>query len=246
MGAKPADPVRRVARAVRQVNAVAAISLSWLILSASLVGCEAPAAIAHVLTGESKVPAVYPLDKDKLTVIMVEDDQELMGDPTAAGLIAATATLNLEKNGGFADNMIQGQQLVQAERRIGTRVWRGMKIADIGREVGAQRVVYAQIAHVDAAQESDILQARLGLKITVVDVATGKVLFPEVTETDTWSSGPGKMASHPLMVQLKQRQPRFNRAYQPVVSQDLAKEAGVHLARLFYAWLPPQTGDGFK
>ncbi|MBA4038791.1 MAG: hypothetical protein C0468_00400 [Planctomyces sp.] len=197
-------------------------ALALLALSAA-PACNIVGPAVYFIGGPEKAPAVYTLDKDRPTVIFVDDRFNRVPQRSSRDLIGVTAEQLLLDEELLTD-AIQSRQATAAARR--ERFSEPLTVAQVGTEVGAEVVVYATVDEFTVSVDGSSHLPRAVLRVKVVDAASGQRLWPE----------PGAPAdAHTLTVTARQqRTPISTRAERAQAEQDLARWAGIRLARLFF------------
>lgn len=203
----------------------------------SLGGCETAGFIASVFD-KNLQPALFT-PADQPTLVLVEDaPQPVLDQPDLAGLIA----------GRVAQILIEQKVITKftdsgavAELRARTpdfdtepAKW---NIARIGREVGAQQVLYISIQEFGLTEEGVIFRPRATVRVKFVDAQSGQRLFPPAAD-QYGSSG------HPITTQRNYgSMDGASQATQVILARRLAEDIAQDIARLFYEHTPPEPGE---
>jgi hypothetical protein len=199
-------------------------------LAVGVAGCNILGPATYFVLGPDKVPAAYELDKDKTAVIFVDDRANRIPSRASREMIGKTAEETLLEKGVVKD-MIQSRsiQAVVARERFG----KPMAIAEVGRAVNADVVIYAWIDSFSMTADGQTYLPTASLRVKVIDCATTERLFPSPEAPEAW---------YPFTISLPQQQgfvPTSN-AEVAKAEQDLAKWVGLSLARLFFAHDSPR------
>ncbi len=196
-------------------------------LAAAFMACAAGCNIAgpafYFLHGPDKTPAVFALDKNRSTVIFIDDRTNRIPSRATRDLIGTTAEESLLAEGVVRD-MVQSRkiQTVVARERYG----KPMGIAEVGRAVDAQVIVYAWVDQFTLSTDGQTFAPTAALRIKVVDAESGQRLFPG-PDTDGWYAFsvavPPQQGITPDTAALRQRS-----------EQNLARYTGESLAKLFF------------
>lgn len=221
MPTKPAHTSARLAR------------LSFGLLAAafvSLAGCNIIGPAFVLVHGPEKVQAAYELDKTKSTVIFI-DDRVPYTSRAVRDVIGRTAEEALLEEKALKD-VVSGKsiQAVVARERFG----KPMGIADVGKAVGADVVIYAWVDGFTLSQDGQTFTPSAALRVKVIDAATKERLFPKPDASEPW---------YPLVVQPPPQQGfrPGTPAEEDKARQDLARVVGLALARVFFEHEQPRT-----
>lgn len=226
-GPSPRTDQSRRARALARGAAAALLACAAL----GLASCNILGPATYFVLGPDKVPAAFTLDKNKTAVVFVDDRANRIPSRASREMIGKTCEeALLEKR--VVKDMIQSRSLqaVVARERFG----KPMAIADVGRAVNADVVIYAWVDSFSMTADGQTYLPTASLRVKVIDCATTERLFPASTATEAW---------HPLTISLPQQQgfvPSSN-AEVAKAEQDLARWVGIALARLFFEHEAPRT-----
>lgn len=191
-------------------------------------GCMAGGTFMYKAFGPSAVPAKYTLAKEP-TLILVENYH----NPGAVGFDAEQIARTVGDQ--FTENKVApviDQDKLVALREANSTKYRGMNIQDVGRALGAKQVIYVDLLEsgVDIDPTQNALHGHSTARVRVVDVATGKSLWPlDMTEgyqltTDVpYGDVDNKLAAE---------------AHNQVVTA-----MSTAIGHLFYAWKPESEGE---
>lgn len=199
-------------------NRLIQLTLGLLLMSAA--GCGAVGALAYVASPPPKDPAEYKLDKTP-TVVFAEN----YDNPAQFEVYAER--LERQITGQLTDN--KAGKLVEAakldELKTGQRQeFRKLDIPGVGRALGADRVIYINLTQfsVNLPIGGQSLAGRAEARVKVVEVSTGKTLWPLDSSTG--------------------REIKVETTYQPDsdgntptgIEDQLSQKLGDQIARLFY------------
>lgn len=223
------------------------LAIGFLILA---TGCEVPAAVAYSLTGKDKVDAVYALEKEQVTLLLVEGDRALWLDPNTPGRIASGAEQHLANHDGVKAEFVPQANLITLRERVGPEDWPKLGIARIGKALGAGQVIHARVVRSElGASDGRVFQPRAAVEVKVIETETGNRLFPvdELGEQGTYIDTSTVDSGYLLQVRAStQAAGQLNRDTAQQVERYLADQIALDLAQLFYSWEPDQAGDSFK
>lgn len=205
--------------------AAALTAAVWAMPACNILG---PA--SYLVLGPEKVQKVYELDPNRPTVIFVDDRVPHTSRPDRR-LIGQTAE-ELLLNEEVVAQMIssQGAQEVGAGEAFGEPA----SIAEIGRAVKAEVVIYATIDEFTLSTDGQSYSPRASVRVKVVDAVEGHAgrLWP--TDGDGWYrlvvqpvQGPALRPSSP--------------GEQTQARRLFAQQVGRDLAGLFYDHLPAES-----
>lgn len=205
-------------RAVALVVAVAALT--------SLGGCNILGPAGYFILGPDKQPAVYKLDPEKVTVIVVDDKANIVPQRALRETMGRAAEEDLLEKGVVKEMVKSSQALaVLSRERFGER----MTIQELGTALKADVVIFAAIDDFSLSQDGQSVTPLTRMRLKVVDVASGERKFPAPNETE-W---------YPLAIRLPaQSMEKPTGAAIMQSNQQLARLAGIALAQTFYEHVP--------
>jgi len=221
----------RMMRATRMLLFILLPS-SFILTSA---GCSILGVAAYKLHGPAKVPAEY-VPEQKPMLVLVENYEHQSSVNAHADLLGRLLVKELEaRKVAPLVSLDKLQELRDARPAEFPR----MSMAAIGREVGADQILYVQLHRSDVTPLSggDALDGKTAASVKVVDVASGDTL---------WPGGAGAEAGRPVAAAT-----RLGGADNGTNVQDVRQRLYVQLsheiAKLFYKWQPDFEGpEGFE
>lgn len=199
-----------------------------LLAVVSAIGCEGVAFLASM--GGEKVKARYELP-DRPTLVMVEDPDNVMGDPTLSRLIASHVSFHLRENKAVKQEVISQRDLADLANRL-DEDYRRMPIDRIGQQLGADQVIHILIDKVDLERAPGVYRPTAFAEVKVIDAAESRRLFPPVRRLDV---GDGHAPGLRLQTQLHHRtNANQDASYHAVLMKALAEQMSVEVAQLFY------------
>lgn len=151
--------------------------LSPLLLLPAVVGCNVLGAVAYKLSQDPTIPAKFVLDKNKPTLVLVENFRTPDLSAKDSELLARTLTEKLEAK--------KVAPIIKAEKVLDLRNTRPkefgtMTIPQIAQAVGAEQVVYVDLqgSQITSLTGTSMFQARAAAYMKVVDAKTGASLYP--------------------------------------------------------------------
>jgi len=198
-----------------------------LVALAVLGGCNIVAPAYLLIHGPEKVHRVYQLDKDRPTVVFVDDPANLVPRRSVRQAIAVAAQQQLLEH-GVLDNVIDARSVMMVVSRDDPLD--PMPIEDLGKAVEAEVVIYAIVDEFALTNDGQSLTPSAKARVKVIDCASGQRLFP-APEGGAWVEG------QPVGIKAVTRPGFFGTATlsQKAGEQDkLAQEFGLAIAQLFY------------
>jgi len=207
----------------RLLIATCATMLVAVVLGIS--GCEAPAFVLTNVVPQT-IPALYE-PEDKPTVVFVDDPRRKLPNLQMNGILANHIGHNLKREEVITDvippNMIDSLALNNTD----FNTW---AIDKVGRRAGAKQVIYVLVEEFDLGEDTKDIAYKptISVRVKVVDVDTGRRLFPESDEL-------GQPFTKPLFYK-----PHSNssRAADQMWSRKLVGLAGDEIATMFYEHEP--------
>ena len=208
----------RVGAMLRRATAGVAFGLAL-----AAAGCNYVGAAAYILEGPPKVQAAYKLDKDRRTVVFIDDRTNTVPRRSLRRTIGEAAEQELIAKAGLrADMVIPSQATLRAT--ASERLGEPLSIVDVGRLAGADIVVYASISRFtlsgDGVSYSPVGEAR----VKVFDTVANERLFPGLAE-----GYPVTMA-----VPTKANDMPTGAAERAAAEDQFARLLGVQIAKVFF------------
>jgi len=190
-------------------------------LLGALPGCNIVAPAYYMIHGPEKTKKLYGLDKTKTTVIFIDDRANRVPRRALRIVMGEQAEKTLLKEGVVKD-MVTSQSALAA---AGTdHSGKPLSVAEVGEAVKAQVVIYATVDSFVISPDGSTFAPSMSMRVRVVDVAADKRLWP-----DDPNGFP--MVVRPR-VQSKSVPSTTTARYQ--IEDELAQQAGLELAQLFY------------
>lgn len=197
------------------------VPLSIAAVLTMMPGCNVVTPIAYAIHGPEKVMPVFTLEELAKTVIFVDDPSSRITQRRLRYAIADRATKELLAKRVLVDMLDpRGILTAASNERYGEQ----MSISELGKSVGADVVIYAVVTDFSMSPETGAYIPRSNLRVKVIDVASGKRLWP------------GDEKGHLANVQIPQK-PGSNptsSGERLEIEQSLADRTGLGLAQLFY------------
>lgn len=197
-----------------------------LLIGGAMSGCAAAAYTMVLLKPPEKIPPLY-VPSTRPTAVLVESYRvkgNVLGvRDSLAGFISA----ELEKN--KVAEMVPTHRVYDL-RTSDHRAFRALTVDQIGRKVGAEQVIYVDVleARVVESVGNQVVAGRVSAQVKVVEVATGRTLFPS-----------GLEEGH--LVSVETPFARTDDLTTPErVKEALCRTAASQIARLFYTYTVPE------
>ncbi len=198
------------------------LAAALFLAAGTLAGCNIAGPALYLLHGPEKIPRVYQLDKDRPTVIFIDDRaMNIQRSPTRERIAAAAERALLDH--GAVARIIDSR----AAAAVVTNEPRGklMAISEIGRKVGAEVVIYVTPDSFALSTDGQTFAPSARFRVKILDAVTDKRVWPEEREghvlTVSASTRQGTTPSD--AAEVREAEDRF------------ADLVGLRLAQMFYA-----------
>ena len=211
----------------------------WLVAVMALPGCNFIGAAAYVLIPQPPVPPKFELE-DKPALIVVEDRHSLIQDPTVVRRINGAIRNALEEEKVVTTGFVSQAEVTALEGRLGS-AYRSTSLQEIGRQLGARQVIYAEITAYRLQLGGGVYRPAMSMSVKVIDIDQGQRAFPPPINEATGVAN--NATSEPVATELRatSRAAEGNAA-QTIAARQLAAQAGLDVARLFFEWRRPEPG----
>ncbi len=190
------------------------------LVAAWLAGCNIVAPAFYIIHGPEKVPAQHELEKERPTVVFVDDRANRLPRRTMRQTIgeAAQASLLSEK---AVEDVIDTRGALSAASV--DRAGQALSIVDIGKAVGAEIVIYAVVDGFTMSADGQSYSPEALLRVKVIDVTADKRVWPNEKE------------GYPLSLKFPPRTSDVPKtaAELRVAEEDVGRLVGLGLAQLF-------------
>lgn len=190
----------------------------------ALSGCNIAAGAFYILHGpDEKIAAKYKLPPERSTVVFVDDRNNRLPSRDLREMIASAAGDALTSGNAVRDLIDPRSALAAASK---DRFGEPMTIAEIGRAVQADVVIYVTIDAFSLSADGQSVSPTSSMRVKVIDSATETRLWPEET------------AGYSLGVQAPPRQGSIqgSAAEMHQIRQEAAARAGLGIAQLFVGY----------
>jgi hypothetical protein len=221
---------------VRIRSTLAILLLGVYGLALALPGCNIVGPAAYLIEGPPSVDAEYTL-KDVPTLVFIDDRQNVVNPISLRRVIADSASTDLMVK-KCVKTTISGQDamVIVAQQERNSKI---LSMEEIGQKVGARQIIYIEMTQFSDSPDGVTPRPVAAGKVRVIDLDAHERTFPP------------KDAEQPFrMVQAAGREVDINE-YRTLstrlpIFENLAKEMGVEVAKLFYKHEVRQLGGKLK
>ncbi|MEQ9616882.1 MAG: hypothetical protein RLN60_02485 [Phycisphaerales bacterium] len=200
------------------------IGLTLALLTLAMIGgCNIVAPIALVLEPPPSKDAATDLEKARKTVFFVDDRASRLPKRSLRGVIGRTAEETLiAKKMLIADNVIPAQSAIRVVEYESNES--PMSVADIGRRLGAEIVVYITIDAWTLTRDGSSAAPSARGRVKIIDTVANERIFP------------AEDAGYPIMVRMPTQTGTVptDRSARAALELELAVTLGVEVARVFF------------
>lgn len=228
---------------MRRPYQAAVVVLLFVAGACSLTGCNLIGGAAVVLIPKPPVPAQHDL-ADKKTLIIVEDRYGVVRDTTVLRQVNASIRDALEEEEVITVGFVPQAELTALQAELGTDYQR-TALGTIGQRLGAGQVIYAEVTGYQLELGGGVYQPAMALNVKVIDIDEGERTFPPVRDPETGIEL--GQATAPVQTSMKAvNRTAEGSAARQLVARELAMQAGLDVARLFFKWRRPEPGDTLR
>lgn len=203
----------------------AAMMISAFALSMVFVtGCNIVGPAAYIIEGPPKVDAAHIL-ADVPTVVFIDDRRNIVSPISLRKVIADKASEDLMIQKCLTTVISSQDAMALATQRERNNMV--LSIEEIGKAVGAQQVIYVEMAQFQDTPDGFSPRPMAACRVKVIDVNSRQRVFPpEASDTP----------SHQVQAMLREVDPSIysTRSGRLQVFEGLAVETGASIAKLFY------------
>lgn len=143
-------------------------------------GCNIAAGVFYIVHGpDQKIPAKFELPSDKSTVVFIDDRNSKLPSRDLREMIATAAGETLQSSGEVRD-LIDPRAAMNAASK--DRFGEPMTIAEIGRAVQADVVIYATVDSFSYSPDGSSVAPSAKFRVKVIDSKTEARLWPQEQE----------------------------------------------------------------
>jgi len=205
-------------------------------------GCEGVAAAAVVFR-DTDIKAVYTLP-DRSMAVLVDDPKNQLRDVNGPGRVIANTTYHLHQNRRKAslsqETEIFGVSDLRAlQREVGASDFATMPVDEVGRRLGAEMVLYAEVLSAGARVAGELYKPNAIVEVKLINAEDGRRIWPN-PGSDLGGPGPG------FVKQIEEEYETTditNRDIEFELMRKLAEEIGKEIAQLFYKHRGVEPGD---
>ncbi len=207
------------------------LHLLFLLLGMSAAGCTAAGLAAHKIMGPPAVPAKY-VPQSRPLVVLVEDYHRATG-LTDDELLSRY--VEEEIRGHVKKMPVVDSAKVREIRIAKPEDFKKMTVAEVGRTVGAEQVVWVAVTErtVESLLGGESLRGDVAVRVKMVDVKSGQTLWPtDMADGYPLSTGTTWGAA--------------NAGSESELKNSLYRGLSEKIAKLFYKWKPDEEEpEGF-
>lgn len=191
-----------------------------------LIGCNIVGPAYVLLHGPEKTPAQHTLDRSRRSVVFVDDRANVVARRSTRMQIAAEAEKVITEQ-GLVEEVIRSQSIMAAASMDSHD--EPSSIAELGRTVGADVVIYATVDFFGLTPDGSTFQPTASLRVKIIDAVSGERLWPEQKSGQT------------LAVEMQVRPEDLPQTIGQAREREsmLAEWTGKRLAEMFYDHVPP-------
>jgi hypothetical protein len=155
-----------------------------LLLALAAGGCAAPGAILYKFLGPPAIPARYKVPQAPLLVLVENAHSGSIAIPETDAL-AQVIYEDLRVN-NVAPLIDPGKIHELQDHNPAT--FGKMTISEIGRQLGAQQVLYIHINQlvIDSPPSSDLVRVRIAANVQMIDTANARTVWPSGGDTEVY------------------------------------------------------------
>lgn len=214
------------------------LAILGLLVATAGSGC-AVAGIAAEMT-RPKLPAAHRLDP-VTTLILVEDPNLLLRDPSLTTFIANAIAADLRANEALFGAAIVDQRQLQALKADFGGRFGSMALDEVGQRVGAEQVIYVEVLSATFERAPGVFQPQGAVGVKVIDAVARQRVFPPVQGTDAMVAAPrGAVVEARLPLDTTSDDDASFVAY---LAEQLARAMASRASELFYDHRPRQPGE---
>lgn len=198
------------------------LTFSLYLLATMLASCNIVMPALYIAKGLPKIPAQHTLEKERPTVIFVDDRASVMPRRNLRQTLAARAETELLQSKSLT-NMIDAASIQNAAARDTSE--NGLPIVTLAKSVKAEVVLYVSLDRFGLSQDGVTYEPFAAARVKVIDAKSDNArVWPEEFE--------GKAINVSLAI--RQGDIPKTPVAQAKAQEDLAAELGSAVANLFY------------
>ncbi|MBL0927471.1 MAG: hypothetical protein IBJ11_07450 [Phycisphaerales bacterium] len=204
--------------------------IAAILLGASLgalAGCNVVAGAAYLVEGPPKIERVFELQKDRTTVVFVDDVNNRIPRRSLRDLIGRAAEEEMLAQKVVAEGKMLSS--VSARRAASNETSENrLSIADVGRRVGADVVVHVSMDTWALAQEG-AMRPTATANVRIIDARKNERIWP----------AENAYRLNVEIADLQQGGTSFSASDRSAMEEKLARRFGLQIARMFYTYERP-------
>jgi len=186
-------------------------------------GCAVPSALMYKFMGPPPIQPKYAFPQKPLLVLVENAHSGSVAIPEADEL---SKVVYEELQTHKVAPLIDPAKVDDLRDRSGA-TFSKMTISDIGRELGAQQVLYLHVEQLDVQvpRGSEMVRLKIAIKAKVIDVPTAQTVWPMSGETEPYDYESGWQRADAVTTQT-------------ALNHQILRESGEEISRWFYAYQP--------
>jgi hypothetical protein len=196
----------------------------------AVAGCNIVGPLGYLVAGDPKVKPQFTLQRDKKTVVFVDDRASVLPNRSTRERMAKAAETTLASS-----KVVQRELVIDSARLLpvitGERFGKPAGIVEVGESVGADVVVYATVDQFSLSPDGAQFAPLASMRVKVLSVADRKRLFP---------TGDQEWARVDIAPEVRTQTPPRTLGERAQAERELADKAGRAVARLFVEFDPRQ------
>ncbi|MCH2162675.1 MAG: hypothetical protein MK085_12490, partial [Phycisphaerales bacterium] len=199
-----------------------------------VAGCNIIVPVSYVIEGPGTIDPEYVL-RDTTTAVFVDDRDSVFPRTALRAIVADTIAEQLVAEKAIsASNMINARDTLALARSLESASSR-VSIERIGREAGAEQVVYVELVGFALTLDGFTPRPTSVCEVKVLDLTAGSRVYP----------GGGAVKGREVVAQLREVDPANFESFarRRKVEDQLATETGVDVAKLFHQHERVELGE---
>ncbi len=156
---------------------------AFLLVTLALAGCNILGPMGYFIAGPAKREPLFNLDPARTSVVFIDDRESRIGHSALRRQMSAKSEEVLLEKAAVVDLLSSDAVLASTVR---DRFGQPRSIVTIGREIGAEVVIYATIDSFSLSPDGVSLRPTATARLKVIDVTEDKRVWP--VEPQRWHS----------------------------------------------------------
>ena len=198
-------------------------TLALALVAMGAGGCALPGALLYKFVGPPAIPARYKVPQIPLLVLVENAHSGSIAIPETDALAQVICEdLRANKVAPLID-----PDKIHDLRDRNPLAFGKMSIAEIGRQMGAQQVLYIHVhqLEIEAPQAGEVVRLKIGLNVKVVETATARAVWPDGGDTEPFN----------VETPWQRIEPGTSRS---ALNHQILRDSGTEIARWFYEYKP--------